>query len=184
MGPLIDKAQAGDAKAMEQLRPLLAAMGDDWERSLESPAVRARRAMLTASTGKNLLIHEAWERRAQAHLKELLGADPSPLERSLCERVATCWLAANLADLDAAATGYTLTKAEYYDRRQDRAHRRYLEACLALARVRRLLAPVVAQVNIAQPGAQQLNIAAPAAPSTTPPALPPATPAAAETPGE
>jgi len=42
-----------------------------------------------------------------------------------------------------------------------RAHRRYLGACVALARVRRLLYPMVAQINVAQPGAQQVNMATP-----------------------
>jgi hypothetical protein len=40
-----------------------------------------------------------------------------------------------------------------------RAHERLLRATLTLAKVRRLLRPQVAQVNIAESGAQQLNVA-------------------------
>lgn len=50
-----------------------------------------------------------------------------------------------------------LAQADYYRRCVDRAHRRYLSAIRTLALVRRLLRPVVAQVNI---GAQQVNVSA------------------------
>ena len=47
----------------------------------------------------------------------------------------------------------TVKQSEFFQRRQDRAHRRYLSAIRTLAQVRRLLLPPV-QVNI---GAQQVN---------------------------
>lgn len=56
----------------------------------------------------------------------------------------------------------SLPKAALYEQRRDRAHARHLSAVLALAKVGRLLARVVAQVHIAQPSAHQLNIATPA----------------------
>jgi hypothetical protein len=50
----------------------------------------------------------------------------------------------------------------FYQACQDRTHKRYLSAVESLAHVRRLLraGPLVAQVNIAQPGAQQLYVCA------------------------
>jgi hypothetical protein len=48
----------------------------------------------------------------------------------------------------------SLDQGDYYQRHQDRAHKRYLSAVRALAQVRRLLTPAV-QVNI---GGQQVNI--------------------------
>ncbi len=92
---------------------------------------------------------------------------PTPLERTLCERIASCWLDVQLADLVFAAkrkAGMSFAADDYYQRRQDRAHARFLAAVQALARVRRLLAPVVAQVNIAHPGEQEVNLAAPGPP--------------------
>jgi hypothetical protein len=46
----------------------------------------------------------------------------------------------------------TLAQAAYHDKKRDRAYYRYVSACLALARARRLLAPVAVaqQVNIAE----------------------------------
>jgi len=49
----------------------------------------------------------------------------------------------------------TWAESEYFQRRQERAHRLYLSAIRTLAQVQRLLVPAV-QVNI---GAQQLNVA-------------------------
>jgi hypothetical protein len=48
---------------------------------------------------------------------------------------------------------------EHWEMLKSRAHRRYLDAILALAKVRRLLVPAIGQVNIAEAGAQQLNAA-------------------------
>ena len=48
-----------------------------------------------------------------------------------------------------------LSVDEHYQKRQDRAHRRFLSSVKALAQVRRLLGPSV-QVNIAE---QQVNVA-------------------------
>jgi hypothetical protein len=47
-----------------------------------------------------------------------------------------------------AQTKVTLQQGEYFQRRQDRAHRRYLSAIRSLAAVRRLQVPTAVQVNI------------------------------------
>ena len=158
---LSQRAQRGDVGAMEQLEAAL-----DSDPSLQARfmdiATMARTARAQATFGAtNLLSPDLLERRVAAMRRELESQHPSPLERLLAEQVATCWAAMHLADLDAlnAAEG-RLERAEYFDQRHYRAHKRYLDSVVALARVRRLLSPAtVAQVNIAQPGAQQLNVA-------------------------
>src|SRR5262249_1226928 len=167
---LIERAQHGDQKAMVTIRGLLrdvpelekAILGVD--RSFD-PGTYARLAMLAAALDKKeLLTCEMWARRAAALERELAGPNVTALERNLCQRVATCWLDVQLADLIYASsqqTSMSYTASEYFQRRQDRANARYLAAVMALARVRRLLAPIAQQVNIAQPGAQQLNVAQP-----------------------
>jgi hypothetical protein len=87
----------------------------------------------------------------------LAGPEPSVLERLLVDRVVACWIQIEYADLAYAQLATTLTSGhrDYLQRRQDRAHRRYLSAIRTLAQVRRLVEPVV-QVNI---GAQQQNVA-------------------------
>jgi len=50
-------------------------------------------------------------------------------------------------------------RLSFYDRATERAQADHVRAITALARLRKLRLPYVAQVNIAAPGAQQANIA-------------------------
>jgi hypothetical protein len=78
----------------------------------------------------------------------------------LVERVVACWLQVQDADVRyAQAKNLSVTWGECYQRRMDRAHRRYLSAVKALALVRKLAVPVL-QVNIAR---KQVNVAGPVA---------------------
>lgn len=172
MGDLMNSAQHGDKKAMGKLRDAWNAVGDrEWEKTLTGPADAARDKLLEA-LGDNLLLREAWARRTRGLQRDLEGANPTALERTLCERIATCWLDVQFADMQYAAksvAGMSLQAGDYWRRGQERAQRRYLDAIIALARVRRLLAPIMQQVNIATPGSQQVNIAATGgAPADTP----------------
>jgi len=68
-----------------------------------------------------------------------------------------CWLQVQFADSRAAyfeQHGGTLAQGQYWQRMQDRAHRRYLTAIRTLAQVRRLLTPAV-QINVAE---NQVNL--------------------------
>lgn len=100
--------------------------------------------------------------RAEQLAGELAGRDPSPLVVLLAEQAALCW--ANFYDTQYrwanvhGAESVTLERSEYWDRRLDRAQRRYLRALEALAKARRLALPAL-QVNIAQ---QQVNQLTPA----------------------
>ena len=94
--------------------------------------------------------------------EELAGPNPSPLEILGAERVASCWLQLHYGELlyNQELPKLTLTQDDYYQRRLDRLHRRYLSAMRSLAQVRKLLKPKVAQINIADK--QQINTGAPA----------------------
>jgi hypothetical protein len=59
----------------------------------------------------------------------------------------------------AQAKDLTWKAGEYYQRRMDHSHKRYLSALKTLAQVRKLAVPVL-QINIAK---KQTNIAGPAA---------------------
>jgi hypothetical protein len=89
---------------------------------------------------------------------ELLGPQPSPLERLLLERVVACHLQVQFADQQATGferAGGRFVYGEYWQRQQERAQRRYLAALRTQVQVRRLLIPAV-QVNIAE---NQVNVA-------------------------
>lgn len=163
---LLRMAQAGDPEALKRLfqamldEPAMGARALDVSR-------RVREELIAATYGDdNDLARELHLAKADMVEATLLHeAGTSMLEQLLIERIVTCWLAAELADIDAAtreehhAPGQ---HADYYARRQDRAHRRFLQSVDALARMRRLLSPLplVGQMNIAEAGTQQLNVAA------------------------
>lgn len=146
---LAQKAQGGDAKAMEALRPMLDKAGL-WE-FVGNLTRRVEESWLEAMTGQNKLIREGYERRVATMRSELLEAGDSPLERLLVDRVVMTWLQACQADAAYShalnGDGHSLQQGTYHQARQDRANARHLKAIKALANVRRLLVPAV-QVNI------------------------------------
>jgi hypothetical protein len=87
---------------------------------------------------------------------ELLGDNPTPVERVLVERVLACWLQVQDAELRTAQEPNAYIKlADFHQRRMDATNRRFLVAVKTLALVRKLAVPVL-QVNIAK---EQVNVA-------------------------
>jgi hypothetical protein len=155
------RARGGDASTLPALRTLLQnprvvdLFGGDLARLAEQSFVKA-------AAGDNLAFEEALVRKLDLMRAELAGPDPTPVERLLVERVVACWLQVQDADIrHAQANNLSINWGEYYQRRMDRAHRRYLSAIKALALVRKLAVPVL-QVNIAR---KQVNVAGPATPT-------------------
>lgn len=109
-------------------------------------------------------------RAGRLALRRELGYETATaLERLLIDHAVLCWLRQQLCEYHYTAarlnSGRTLQQARYDEDRMTATQRRYLRALEALARVRRLLyAPGMVQVNV---GAQQVNVAGPAAQSGT-----------------
>jgi len=116
----------------------------------------AETSLIAAAAGEDRVFKMAVQRKLQMMRADLSGPNPTPLERLLAERVALCWVFAHYEDVRCAQgqKGMTFAQSEYYQRRQDRAHKRYLSAMRTLAAVRKLGLPVV-QVNIAR---KQVNV--------------------------
>jgi hypothetical protein len=76
------------------------------------------------------------------------------LEALIVERVLVAWLAlewSEVAFLDGTGQEHSRSQAEYWNRRVDSCHRRFLAACGTLARVKRVdLNVVLAQVGTAR----------------------------------
>jgi hypothetical protein len=156
LAKIVNRAQKGDTSTLPVLR-----------RMLENPeivnnfggnlAVQVERSIIEAIAGADLVFKLALYRKLESLRAELAGPTPSPLERLMAERAATCWLF--LHDLElrlVQAKKLTIADASYRQRALDRAQKRYLGALKALATVRRLAVPVL-QVNIAK---NQVNKAA------------------------
>ncbi len=151
----LKRASRGDRSVLPALRRLLDQGPELWQHVGDLGRL-ARTSWVKLVAGDNLLRREALTRQVAALESELAGPSPSVLERLLAERIVVCWLELNCLDPALSGKrGVPLRQAEFYDRRRDRAHRRYLSAIRSLATVRRLVMPSV-QVNI---GTKQVNVA-------------------------
>jgi hypothetical protein len=104
----------------------------------------ALQATVRYTAGNDLTLQEAMRRKIEAVRDEVAGFNPTPLERILSERVALTWYDANEMDcrfLDSG--GVSFKDAAYREDRRDRANRRFLAACRALATVRKLSQPSI-----------------------------------------
>ncbi len=153
---LLKRAGNGDESTLPVLRELLKnpQVVDAFGGNL---AIQAEHALIRAAGGKDLAFKEALTRKQALLRAEIAGTNPTPVERLLVERVVACWLQVQDADVRYAQnqSDCTFAQGEYYQRRQDRAHKRYLAAIRTLALVRKLALPVL-QVNIAR---KQTNVA-------------------------
>ncbi len=154
LAALVRRCEQGDDTALSEARELFDRSPELWD-EVGDLALQAERALVKGISGENALLKDALYRKLEVLRVELSGPSASALDRLLVERVVACWLQVYGADaLYAQNLGkLTLKRSEFFQRRQDRAHRRYLSAIRTLAQVRRLLLPPV-QVNI---GAQQVN---------------------------
>ena len=150
---LLHRAEEGDRTALAELRPLVDARPGLWDRAGDVAGF-ARRAWADLIGTTNQFVVEAVEHEAEELRQHLLGDAPTPLERLLVERVVLCWIQVHYLEAIYArqlgqSGGISRAADLGHQRRQDRAHRRYLSAIRTLAQVRRLLVPAV-QVNIAK----------------------------------
>lgn len=146
----------GDSSASSELRELFDAKPTRWE-TVGNMAIQAECSLVKVASGDNEVLEEAIYKKLNNMKKDLAGSAPTPLERLLVERVVACWFQVHYADITYTQhmNKLSLEQGNYYQQRQDRAHRRYMSAIRTLAQVRRLLIPSV-QVNI---GNQQVNAA-------------------------
>lgn len=142
---LADKAEAGDKEAWRKLRvavressPEVIARASDFRRGAERLLIR------TISAG-NPLKEEALEVRLSHMRAEIAGANPTPLEVLLTERVVASWL---LVEILEALVSLELTRGVeerlppsylfQLAKLLESVQRRHLASTQALARVRKL----------------------------------------------
>jgi hypothetical protein len=144
---LIRKAKRGNERCVPALQNHLDGH-PEIERGFDLAA--GLRGLLAGKLCKHdLYMRELLTRQVEDLLDDVVGADPSPIERLLGERVAVGWLQMQQADL-----AIVDNPSDFDVRLADAAHRRYFAALKALAAYRKLPRPTM-QVNI---GEQQLNV--------------------------
>lgn len=146
---LVRRAERGDQSTLPHLRQLLNERADLWQQYWDLSDL-AQASLVKLAGGSNLMLTESLTRKVRHLQDELAGPAPSPLERLLAERVATCWLQITYWDCQAAqASGTDRARLDAIRRHQDSAHKRFEAAAKNLATVRKLLAPTHSPIEVA-----------------------------------
>jgi hypothetical protein len=147
---------------VKRLRAMLRRNDTFWQLAGDLTQQAQRSALANVNWGKSrTLVRESVE-AGMEQIRRDLGYSTAPaLERLLIEQVVTAWLRLGICELEYSQIhngSLSLAKATYWNHALESAQRRYLRAIESLARVRRLKVPAL-QVNVAQPGARQMNVA-------------------------
>jgi hypothetical protein len=145
------EAARSERREIMKRNPDLALRLGDAARHLETQVIE--------SFGGGAVLSDALPEKCRAMRRELGYREGSELERLLIDRIVFTWLRVQVAENDrqASTNGTTLKKAAFYHNEASRALADHTRAVTALARVRRLLRPSIAQINIAADGGQQVN---------------------------
>ena len=120
------------------------------------PLIRA--GIIESLTSSNALLKESLLLDLEAMERELDYQGSQGLERLLVENVLTSWMVLQQVQHRVYSIGkesHTLAVGTYWDKRLNSAQWRFLKASEMLARMRKMLGPMV-QVNVAE---KQVNVA-------------------------
>lgn len=145
------------------LRRLLKSNDTNWQVAGDLMQQAQHTALRTLNMGKGKTVTVESAEEGMQYIRRQLGYASAPmLEKLLIEQIVTAWLRLGICEMQFSALmagAVAFDKGDYWNRVLDAAQRRYLRAIESLARVRRLKLPAL-QVNVAQAGAKQLNLAA------------------------
>ena len=143
-------ARAGKDGALTHLQSVLDKHPDVWKR-YGDVAASLERGWADQIAGGEPLVRESILKASAATKAELLGPDPTPLDRLLVDRLAAAMLQQQHADwLDLALVksgDLASPTAAFVLKRQDAAHRRTLRTARTLATVRKLGSALRIEVN-------------------------------------
>jgi len=155
---LLGKAEKGDQDAVPEIRQIL----DErphlaWQ--FVDVAQVAEEALIEKMSGEeDLAVKEIMRCQLKAMREEIVGENPSPLERLLAERVVATWLQIQLFEglyASGMSKSTTIAWGSFHQKRLDQTYRRHLSAIRALAQMRKLLkGTAITQINIAD---KQIN---------------------------
>ncbi len=152
---LVKKAKNGDKKAVPEIRKILKGSPELAWQIMNFARFAEWHFIKEMFKDENLASKEVMKRQLAAMREEIAGANPSPLERLLAERIVLTWLQIQLFEglyASSMVKSMTLAQGSYYQKRLDHAHRRHLSAIRTLAQIRKM-GPAV-QINIAE---KQIN---------------------------
>jgi hypothetical protein len=138
MKAVIERANRGEQKALDQLREFLDRNPQVWQ-LVGDLARAAEEAWIGLIGAKDALAAESI-RRGLAYLKgQLVGDAPSAIEKMLGDQITTTLLEVKHLEMVTAGTNTTLTQATLLLKRLESAQRRHAGALKSLVQVRKLL---------------------------------------------
>jgi hypothetical protein len=151
------KAKKGDKKSVPEIRKILKGIPQLAWRTMNFARFAEWHVINSLFKDENLASREVLERQLAAMREEIAGANPSPLERLLAERIVLTWLQIQLFEGIYASSIFnsmTIPQGNYHQKRLDQTYRRHLSTIRTLAQIRKL-GPAV-QINLAE---KQINTA-------------------------
>jgi hypothetical protein len=163
---LFAQVRTGDADARNRLHALVRER--KWVDWLGDLGRQATRQLICKVSGWDKVWEVGLFQKFNALYDELVGPDPSVLERLLARRVANGWLTTHALELELTLRPPDEARdCAYLDAALSRAQKRYTDAIRELARARLLQAPqILAQLNVA--AEQTVVNAAAVAPTAAP----------------
>ena len=137
---LVERAQAGDASALPGLRPLVDARTEVW-RHFGDLAAQVERSWLDLLSAEHPFLANALKEIAQDMKTDLLGDNPTLLERLLVDQVVSCWLEVHHAEAEAERLPSGSVKPAVFGRRHLKAAQRRLQTAVKALRDLRTLVP-------------------------------------------
>lgn len=141
---LHDAASAGEPAALARFVRLVDRDPQNWQ-AIGDLGAEIRTQLLRSAAGGDAVRYEAVKRVTAALVEELAPSGTPALERLLVERIVTAHLAVTLAEAAADRAHrdpeVRMEACDYYLRRLDGAHRRFVSSVKALALIRRLNVP-------------------------------------------
>ncbi len=154
---VIDRAQKGDATTLPKLREFLQL--PSLAEQVGNLAKKALELLVLKWCGSNLLAKEGLTLKLEAMRNELAGANPTPLERLLVERIVACWLHLSyLEAVNAGAGSMPLYQSMHYERAITLAQKRHLAAIKTLAQVRKLMGVVIDLPRVGEAPARSATV--------------------------
>ena len=135
---LAERAGYGDETALPELRQLLDNTPDLWQQ-VGDVAQHVETAWVKLLSGNNLLTRECLHREAERRRIELLGDNPTPIERHIIETIIASWLQLQHAEVQMAnPREANEQRLNYFHRRLESAQKQHRTAIDQLMKIRKM----------------------------------------------
>jgi len=136
---LVDNATRGDRQAVLALRQYLQGHPEIWQEAGDLAKLAAEQQLHLISND-DVLLRESLLLQLDAFKQQLIEPPGSPPETILIDRIAVCWLQANLADVVLGQNAQAgKGQWEFLQKRAERAQKNLLAAVKELCMVRKLV---------------------------------------------